>query len=51
MPEAKYRQLEPNTVTVLADFFRNSSANPAQDIANLTRLLLFNYLMVIVTTI
>lgn len=45
MPEAKYRQLEPSTVTVLANFFRNSSANPAQDIANLTRLLLFNYLI------
>ena len=45
MPEAKYRQLEPSSVTILAGFFRNSSANPARDVANLTRLLLFNYLI------
>lgn len=45
MPTAKYHQLEPSTVAVLADFLRNNSARPAQDIANLTRLLLFNYLI------
>ena len=45
MPEAKYRQLEPSSVTILADFFRTSSANPARGVTNLTRLLLFNYLI------
>lgn len=45
MPAAKYHQLEPSTVAVLAAFLRQNSATPAQDIANLTRLMLFNYLI------
>ncbi|WP_166338482.1 HipA domain-containing protein [Xiamenia xianingshaonis] len=45
MPAAKYRQLEPSTMAALAAFLRQNSAAPAQDIANLTRLMLFNYLI------
>ncbi|WP_165173211.1 HipA domain-containing protein [Adlercreutzia sp. ZJ242] len=45
MPAAKYRQLKPSTAAALAAFLRQNSARPAQDIANLVRLVLFNYLI------
>lgn len=44
-PQDKYHQLEPSTIAVLGDFLRKRSAQPAQDIANLARIILYNYLI------
>lgn len=44
-PQDKYHQLKPSTIAVLSDFFRKRSAQPAQDIAHLARIVLYNYLI------
>ncbi|MEG0016961.1 MAG: HipA domain-containing protein [Gordonibacter sp.] len=45
MPSAKYKELEPDTVSALSLFLRKYSARPARDIESLARITLFNYLI------
>lgn len=45
LPYAKYRELEPSTIGVVADFLRKHSSNPAKDIRAFAAIILFNYLV------
>jgi len=44
-PGSKYAELEPCTISAVASFLVDHSANPALDITALTRLILFNYVI------
>ena len=45
LPYAKYRELEPSTVEVVAEFLRRRSSHPAKDIRAFAAIILFNYLV------
>lgn len=45
LPHAKYRELKPSSVQVIADFLRRRSAQPARDLRAFASLILFNYLI------
>lgn len=45
LPYAKYHELKPGTVEVVADFLRRRSAAPAKDIRAFAAIVLFNYLI------
>ena len=45
LPHAKYRELKPSSVQVIADFLRRRSAQPAHDLRAFASLILFNYLI------
>ncbi|MEC4176166.1 HipA domain-containing protein [Adlercreutzia sp. R7] len=45
LPHAKYRELKPSSVQVIADFLRRRSAEPARDLRAFASLILFNYLI------
>lgn len=45
LPHAKYRELKPSSVQVIAGFLRRRSAQPARDLRVFASLILFNYLI------
>lgn len=45
LPHAKYRELQPSSVSVISDFLRRRSAEPARDLRAFASLVLFNYLI------
>lgn len=45
LPTAKYHELTPSSIAVIADFLRRRSSQPAKDLRAFASLILFNYLI------